>query len=127
MLIACVMNNNPIMNNNEVEYYIVTEEEGADIGEGPWESRDGAETFLDAEVGVPARVVAIRKREEYDVEQLLAQNREMAQELQRRAAQKEAAVSAIYKALRETKRENCEPAWLRVKLREALRVMEVIE
>lgn len=117
--------------NNKIEYYIV-KENGCDIGEGPWDKRrtcdqSGAQEFLDCEVGVPARVVAIRKREEYDVEQLLAQNREMAQELQRRAAQKEAAVSAIYKALRETKRENCEPAWLRVKLREALRVMEVIE
>ena len=73
----------------KIEYYIV-DGNGCDIGEGPWDKRrtydrTGAQEFLDCEVGAKgAKVVAIRKREEYDIDGLLAQNREMSQEMQRK-------------------------------------------
>jgi hypothetical protein len=40
-------------------FYVVETETGGDVGEGPWDTAEDAQHFLDAEVGVPAHVVQV--------------------------------------------------------------------
>lgn len=49
-----------------IQYHIVTTDDGCYIDEGPWDTREDAQRFIDCEVGIPARVVV-----RYDVDPIV--------------------------------------------------------